>query len=57
MYNRLISHINENKLLYEYQFGFQKGKSTYLAIMMLVDKITEALDQGECVVGVFLDFS
>ena len=25
--------------------------------MMLVDKITEALDQGESVVGVFLDFS
>ena len=24
---------------------------------MLVDKITEALDQGESVVGVFLDFS
>ena len=57
VYNRLISHINDNKLLYEYQFGFQKGKSTYLAIMMLVDKITEALDQGESVVGVFLDFS
>ena len=57
VYNRLISHINENKLLYECQFGFQKGKSTHLAIMMLVDKITEALDQGECVVGVFLDFS
>ena len=56
VYNRLISHINENKLLYEYQFGFQKGKSTYLAIMMLVDKITEALGQGECVVGVFLYF-
>ena len=57
VYNRLISHINENKLSYEYQFGFQKSKSTYLAIMMLVDKITEALGQGECVVGVFLDFS
>ena len=56
MYNRLISHINENKLLYEYQFGFQKGKSTHLAIMMLVDKIIEALDQGECVVGVFFRF-
>ena len=26
---------------------------TYLAIMLLVDKISEALDQGECVVGVF----
>ena len=57
VYNRLISHINDNKLLCEYQFGFQKGKSTYLAIMMLVDKIMEALDQGESVVGVFLDFS
>ena len=57
VYNRLISHINDNKLLHEYQFGFQKGKSTYLAIMMLVDKITEALDQGGSVVGEFLDFS
>ena len=57
VYNRLISHINDNKLLYEYQFGFQKGKSTHLAIIMLVDKITEALDQGESVVGVFWDFS
>ena len=28
VYNRLISHINDNKLLYEFQFGFQKGKST-----------------------------
>ena len=56
VYNRLISHINENKILYEYQFVFQKGKSTYLAIMMLVDKITEAYDQGECVVGVFFRF-
>ena len=36
--------------------GFKKGKLTHLAIMMLVDKITEALDQGESVVGVFLDF-
>ena len=57
VYNRLISHINDNKLLYEFQFGFQKGKSTHLAIMMLVNKITEALDQGESVVGMFLDFS
>ena len=57
VYNRSISHINDNKLLYKYQFGFQKGKSTHLAIMMLVDKITEALDQGDNVVGMFLDFS
>ena len=28
MYNCLICCINNNKLLYDYQFGFQKGKST-----------------------------
>ena len=34
-----------------------KGKSTLFAIMLLTDKITEALDRGECLIGVFLDFS
>ena len=28
-----------------------------MAMVMLVDKISEALDRGECVIGVFLDFS
>ena len=57
MYNRLFDYINENKLLYKYQFGFQKGKSTNMALILLVDKITEALERGEVVLGVFLDFS
>ena len=56
VYNRLIKFINDNKLLYGYQFGFQRGKSTQLAVMMLVEKITEALDNKECVIGIFLDF-
>ena len=56
MYNRLIEYINENKLLYKCQFGFQKGKSTYMAVLTLVDKISEALNNGDYVIGVFLDF-
>ena len=32
MYHRLIGFINDNDMLYEYQFGFQKGKSTYMAL-------------------------
>ena len=43
MYNRLINHINENKLLYKYQFGFQTGKSTHMTLIVLLDKISEAL--------------
>ena len=57
MYKRLMDFITRNKLLYKHQFGFQKGKSTYMALMLLVDKITEALDNVDCVVGIYLDFS
>ena len=57
VYNRLIKFINDNKLLYDYQFGFQRGKSTEHAVMMLVDKITEAMENTECVICIFLDFS
>ena len=46
-----------DKLLYKHQFGFQKGKSTYMALMLLIDKITETLDNGDCLVGIYLDFS
>ena len=57
MYDRLISYIIQHKILFAYQFGFQKGKSTHMALITLVDKITEALDKGDYVIGVFLDFS
>ena len=52
-----MGFINDNDLLYEHQFGFQKGQSTYMALVILLDKISEALENEECVVGVFLDFS
>ena len=57
MYSRLMDFITRNKLLHKHQFGFQKGKSTYTALMLLIDKITEALDNGNRVVGINLDFS
>ena len=57
VYNRLVEFINDNKLLYDFQIGFQRGKSTQLAVIMLVDKITEALDNKEFVIDICLDFS
>ena len=57
MYNRLLAFINENKVLYSYQFGFRGGHSPNLALVFLVDKISNALENGEYVLGLFLDFS
>ena len=57
MYNRLLSFINSNGILYNYQFGFRESHSPNLAMILLVDKISNALENGEYVLGLFLDFS
>ena len=55
MYNRMIKFINKNNILYQYQFGFRQNRSTNMALITLVDKISSAIDNGECVIGVFID--
>ena len=57
MYSRLIDFLETQKILIQQQFGFRKQHSTYMALMILVDKLTKALENGEYVLGVFLDFS
>ena len=53
----MINYIYKYKLLYPFQFGFQKNHSTNMALITLVDKISDALENGDKVLGVFLDFS
>ena len=57
MYNRLIKFLEKFKILYEHQFGFRKGCSTHTALLALVHNLIQALDNGEYILGVFLDFS
>ena len=57
MYNRLLSFINEHKILYKLQFGFRDNHSTAMALMTLVDNIANSINNGDFTLGVFLDFS
>lgn len=57
MYERLLAFVNKNMILYSYQFGFRFGHSPNLALIILIDKVTNALENGEYVLGLFLDFS
>ena len=59
MYNRLtlVSFIEKHKLINDLQFGFRKDRSAYLALMEVVDIVTNALDRGEIVEDVSLDLS
>ena len=54
MYDRLYHYLV--KILYAYQFGFQKNKSTYMAIICLMEKLLKALENGEVGIGIFIDF-
>ena len=56
-YNRLYSFITQNNLLYKYQFGFKKHYGTNSALILLIDKIMNSLNNGDIVLGLFLDFS
>lgn len=57
MFNRLISFIEDNAILYKYQFGFRKNYSTSLALIDVVDNIYENLDTNQTVVGIYLDLT
>ena len=53
MYNRISNFIHKHNLLTEYQFGFRQKRSTNQALIVLLDKITAALDNGDIVLGCF----
>ena len=53
MYIRLLNFLDLHKILYQYQFGFRKGHSPELALTLLVDKIYNALEVGDFVLGLF----
>ena len=57
MYNRIYNFIYKHSLLNEYQFGFRQTRSTNQALIVLIDNTTAALDKGDIVLGVSLDFS
>ena len=57
IYNRLIGFVNENKILSELQFGFQKNKSTENAVTSIVSTLDEAKLNRKSSYCVFLDFA
>ena len=55
--NRLISFIDKHKIISSAQFGFRKKHSTYMALMKLYDKVSQAIDNNEFCIGIFIDLS
>ena len=52
IFNHVIHFLNDNNVLYDYQFGFRKHHSTSHAIITLVERVEKAPDTGKVVVHV-----
>ena len=57
MTNFLTNFLDANDLLYNSQFGFRNNHCTSHVIITLIERISRALDTGEIVCGIFIDFS
>ena len=57
LYGRLIDFINKRKILFSHQFGFQKKKSTSLAILDICKNLIEAIENKRFSCCIFLDFA
>ena len=56
MYNHLLNFINKHNIFNQNQFGFRNNHSTFMALIILVENLVDALDNENCAVGIFLDF-
>ena len=57
MYKRLMNYVDRNKILFDHQYGFRSRSTTNYAIIELVDKITQGIENNQFTVGIFLDLS
>lgn len=53
--NRLDKFIEKHKLLDDSQYGFRENRSTALALLDSVEEITNCVDEGKLVAGLFID--
>ena len=57
MYSRTIDFVKKHNILYENQFGFQKGMSTEFAVNSLLNNIVKCLQSKKIGFSIFLDFA
>ena len=56
-YNRLISFLEKNNILYNNQYGLRSGYSTDTALIYVTENILKALNEKRHVAGVFMDLA
>ena len=53
----LVEHLEINKLTHDSQHGFRSGRSCLSNLLEFLDKVTQAIDEGNNVDVIYLDFA
>ena len=53
----VVKHLERNKLIIPSQHGFMRGRSCASNLLSFLEKVTAAVDSGEAVDIIFLDFA
>ena len=53
----MLEYLETYKIIINNQFGSRKYHSSYMALMVLLNEWITSLENGESIIGVFLDFS
>ena len=57
IHTRICNYLQENKIFYSKQFGFQTVHSTENAIIQLVEQIYQNFEKNKYTLGVFIDLT
>ena len=57
IHKQLISYLEEEKILPQFQFGYRKQHNTGQAILDYTDHVTKSLQEGLVTVAIFMDLS
>jgi len=57
MHRRVISFLDRHKVLNDNQYGFRENHSTDMALINMIDQISNEMDNKQFSIGIFLDLS
>ena len=55
VYNHVLDFIDDNNVLYDYQYGFRHSHYTQQVIITFIDRITKSLDKGDIAITILLN--